>query len=207
MSSLLKIFCFLFPLLVLPVTRVYGGECHGPKILSQKTCEGDGLEAEEKKLYQLLNEYRSDHGLPAIPLSPCLNLVANRHVRDLAENHHLYARNGLHWIHGWSNCSYDANDDRTLTCMWEAPKRLKTPYPGMGFEIFCGDSDVKYRDFVMTANYAFNTWKKSRLHRDVILNRGTWKSHPWKAIGIGIYKGYAAIWFGQEPDPLSKGTP
>ena len=186
---------------------VYGSDCGGQKILTQKTCVGDDLDLEEKRLYQMVNEYRIAQGLSSIPSSPSLQLVANRHIRDLAENHHLLSQRGLHWIHGWSNCPYDAENPQTFSCMWEAPKRLRTPYPGMGFEIFCGDLDVKYRDFVMTANYAFNTWKKSRLHREVILNQGTWKRYSWKAMGVGIYKGFAAIWFGTEPDPLSKRNP
>ncbi len=207
MNFQIKKILFLFALILFPLSVVDGRDCQGQKILSQKTCEGDGLEAEEIKLYHMLNEYRDAHGLSAIPSSPSLSLVANRHVRDLAQNIRSYARDGLHWIHGWSNFPYDANDERTFRCMWEAPKRLKTPYPGFGFEILCGDPDVKYKDFIMSATYAFSTWKKSRLHRDVILNQGTWKSYSWKAMGIGIYKGYAAVWFGREPDPLSKKDP
>jgi hypothetical protein len=180
-------------------------ECRGPKILSVKHCNGDELESEEKNLHQMINQYRAQYQLSSIPSSPSLNLVANRHVRDVAENHDLYSRSGLHWIHGWSNCPYDAYDTHTLPCMWEAPKRLRTPYPGMGFEIFCGSPDAKYRHFIMTADYALNTWKKSSHHREVILNRGRWQKYQWNAIGVGMYKGYAALWFGAEHDPLASG--
>lgn len=204
MLPLLKTILLLVGVMVLSQKVAVGSECRGPNLLSAKTCEGDGLEIEEKKLYRMINEYRARHGLPPIPPSPSLNLVANRHVRDLTENHESYARGGLHWVHGWSNCPYDANDSRTLYCMWEAPKRLQTSYPGMGFEIFCGFPDEKYLNFTMTADVAFRTWEKSPLHREVILNQGRWKKYQWKAMGVGIYKGYATLWFGEEPDPLSE---
>jgi hypothetical protein len=207
MYSLVKTILFFLGVIMLFQEMADASECHGPKILSSKTCVGDGLEAEEEKLYRMINEYRAQHGLPSIPSSPSLNLVANRHARDLFENNQLYARNGLYWVHGWSNCPYDNDNLKTLRCMWEAPKRLRTPYPGIGFEILCGSPDEKYQNFIMTADEAFNTWKKSSLHREVILNRGRWEKYQWKAIGVGIYKGYAAVWFGQEPDPLSGRNP
>jgi len=40
-------------------------------------------------------------------------------------------------------------------------------------------------------------------YQEVILNHGRWKKYQWNAIGVGIYKGYAALWFGVEHDPLS----
>lgn len=46
----------------------------------------DGFEPEEVKLYNLVNEYRAQNGLPPIPASKALTTVANRHVLDLAEN-------------------------------------------------------------------------------------------------------------------------
>lgn len=207
MPHLLKTILLLFGMMMLFQKMADGSQCRGPNILSEKTCPGDGLEVEEKKLYRMINEYRARHGLPSIPPSPSLNRVANRHVRDLMENSKSYDRSGLDWTHGWSNCPYDANDLRTLGCMWEAPRRLQTPYPSIGFEILCGDIDEKYQNFTMTAEEAFRTWEKSPSHLEVILNRGRWKKYQWKAIGVGIYKGFAAIWFGEEPDPLSRRKP
>ena len=59
---------------------------------------------------------------------PALSLVANRHVRDLAMNIGRLT-------HDWSNCAMtDSN------CMWKAPQRLGTSYPGNGFEnAYSGD--------------------------------------------------------------------
>ena len=45
------------------------------------------LTAEEKKLYDLIMEYRKSKKLPPIPLSTKLTLVAQTHARDLADHH------------------------------------------------------------------------------------------------------------------------
>ena len=51
----------------------------------------------------------------------------------------------------------------------------------------------------MTAEYAINSWKKSSGHNAVIINSGGWND-KWNAIGIGIYKGFAVVWFGKESE-------
>ncbi|OQW91704.1 MAG: hypothetical protein BWK79_16305 [Beggiatoa sp. IS2] len=179
-------------------------DCHGQQILTAGSCVGDDVDTEEAKLHRLVNEYRAQHGLPAIPLSPSLNLVANRHVLDLVDNISSYSRSGLNWPHGWSDCAYDANNRETLSCMWNAPQRLKTAYTGYGYENLCGGPE--YPDYVMTANYALECWQESSAHNAVILNQGeSWQDRPWNALGVGIYKGYAVLWFGEEKDLAGTG--
>lgn len=165
--------------------------CNNTQILSAPVCEGDGLEPEERRLYLLVNQYRAQNGLPPIPLSPSLTLVANRHVRDLDANIGMAT-------HAWSNCYYNANDSRTWPCMWQAPQRLGTPYPGNGYENAFWVSGG-YR---ASAESALRWWQSSHPHNAVILNRGSW-GQAWNALGVGIYKGYAALWFGREIDPAS----
>lgn len=167
-------------------------ECRGQQILQARACAGDGTDREERKLHQLVNQYRAQNGLPAIPLSPSLSLVANRHVRDLEENIGQLT-------HGWSNCPYSGNNRSTWPCMWEAPQRLGTPYPGNGYENAHGGRGG-YR---ASADSALRGWQGSSAHNAVILNQGIWENRPWNALGIGIYKGYAVLWFGEEPDPLN----
>ncbi|MFM6401271.1 MAG: hypothetical protein ACKPFF_31745, partial [Planktothrix sp.] len=48
-------------------------------------------------------------------------------------------------------------------------------------------------------------WKKSPAHNAVILNQGQWANLDWNALGVGLYKGYGVLWFGEEVDPT--GTP
>ncbi|MBE9032432.1 CAP domain-containing protein [filamentous cyanobacterium LEGE 11480] len=163
-------------------------QCNNRQILTAEACSGDEISAEERKLYRLVNQYRSKKGLPPIPLSTSLNKVANRHVRDLQNNF-------THLTHAWSNCPYDSNRRSTFKCMWEAPQRLGTSYRGYGYENAYGSSSSK-----ATAEGAFAGWLSSRPHNDVISNRGIWQDVRWNALGIGIYKGYAVLWFGKEKD-------
>lgn len=168
--------------------------CQKQKVLQADTCEGDGLEPEEIKLYELINQYRAQHNLPAIPLSKSLTLVANRHVHDLQGNMGSLT-------HSWSNCAFSAHDASTYPCMWSAPQRLKTKYPGYGFEnaytVYQGNA---------TAEKALNGWQKHTSHNEVMINLGKWKKKHWNAIGIALYKGYAVIWFGEESDPAGVPT-
>jgi hypothetical protein len=164
-------------------------ECDSAAILTADNCAGDGLDAEEEKLYHLINEYRAKYGLPAIPRSPSLSLVANRHVRDLQLNIGQLT-------HGWSDCAYDAGDRSSYPCMWEAPQRLGTDYPGRGYE----NAYWGFGESVSKAEAALKSWQGSAPHNSVILNQGIWRDRDWNAIGIGIYGDYAVIWFGEEPD-------
>ncbi len=166
-------------------------DCNNQQILSLDSCIGDNVDSEETTLYNLVNEYRAEKGLPVISLSPALSLVANRHVRDLQENAGTLT-------HSWSNCVYDSSDSSTYPCMWEAPQRLGTSYTGNGYEnAYSSSSSV-------TAVGALEDWKQSNLHNEVILNQSTWKDITWNALGIGIYKNYAVIWFGEKNDNSSE---
>jgi len=179
----------IYPPISSPTTNVKKEDCHRQRILTATSCIGDDIDTEERKLYQLVNEYRAQNGLPNIPLSSSLNLVANRHVRDLQENIRTLT-------HGWSNCSYNDNDKNSHPCMWEAPQRLKTSYRGNGYENAHGGGN----GYKASAMSSLNGWKKSKFHNEVILNQGIWKNRTWRALGIGIYEGYAVLWFGDELD-------
>ncbi|MGK7922034.1 MAG: CAP domain-containing protein [Trichodesmium sp.] len=160
----------------------------------------DGLESEELELLQLVNEYRSQNGLPPIPASKALTTVANRHVQDVAENLQITFGDPRN-PHSWSWGLYNPSDSNTYPNMWEAPQRLNTGYPGIGYENF----------FLTTTNsvdaeVALEAWKNSPGHNNVILNQDIWNDRNWNAIGVGIYEGYAALWFGEETDPTGQPT-
>jgi len=78
--------------------------------------------------------------------------------------------------------------------MWNKPAEL-TSYKGNGYEIAAQQSDS------LDAKDALALWKASRFHNEVILNKGIYKGN-WNAMGIGIYKRYAVVWFGNEIDSL-----
>jgi len=159
--------------------------------------------AEETRLYKLVNEYRAENGLSAIQFSSSLTYVAQTHVRDLQNyppsgncNTHSWSSNGT-----WSSCCYTP-DHAQAQCMWDKPREL-TSYPGNGYENAHGGSG----GYQATATSALEGWKRSSAHNAVILNQGTWHKRPWKALGVGIYKGYAVLWFGEESDPAGTVNP
>lgn len=152
---------------------------------------GDGFSEEELELYNLINEYRNDNGLPSITASKALSTVANRHVWDLEENIQDLT-------HGWSDAPYDPGDPDTYPSIWNAPQRFDTGYPGLGFE------NAYFNSLGATAEGALKAWQGSPLHNAVILNLNNWEDNDWNALGIGIYEDYAVIWFGEEFDPTGE---
>ena len=167
----------------------------------KKTVEAK-ITAEEMKLYDLIMKYRKSKNLPAIPLSKSLTYVAQEHCKDLSINK-PDLKNGCNphsWCDKgkWKGCCY-TNDHKQSKCMWDKPREL-TNYEDDGFEIAAGSSDPQYKDFIMTAEYALESWKKSMHHNNVILNKDIWTKMKWSAIGIGIYNGFAVVWFGKSPD-------
>src|SRR5690348_217742 len=61
------------------------------------------LSGEERKLYDLMMEYRKSKGLESIPLSAKLTQVAQTHVRDLSENYVFNPKDVKCNPHSWSD--------------------------------------------------------------------------------------------------------
>lgn len=155
----------------------------------------------EIELYELVMAYRAEHGLPVIPYSVALTTVAQTHAKDVYYHYNEIPSgcNPHSWSgHGsWTKCDYYP-DHRNAKGMWSKPKELTT-YPGNGYEIIHYYIPPTSGD--CTPEGALNSWKHSPGHNACILNLDIWASKPWKAIGIGMYKGVACIWFGHESDP------
>lgn len=170
----------------------------GPEQLSCAPCAA-ALTPKERQLYDLVMAYRASLSLPSIPLSSSLSYVAKIHVRDLEK--HSSEVHGLCNMHSWSKdgtwtaCCY-TSDHAQAKCMWYKPREL-TPYTGYGFEISVGGVSE------ITPEQALHSWKSSSGHNAVIINGGSWRARQWRAVGIGIYKKYAVIWFGGEDDPCN----
>lgn len=157
----------------------------------------------EYKLYKLINQYRASKNLPAIPLSKSLTYVAQVHCKDLVENQPDKGKCNMHsWSNkgNWEGCCY-TSDHKKASCMWNKPSEL-TNYPSSGFEISHWSS-YQSGDGV-PAEQALQSWKSSNGHNNVIINRSVWKNKEWKAIGIGIHKNYACVWFGLSEDPAGE---
>ncbi len=78
--------------------------------------------------------------------------------------------------------------------MWKKPSELSN-YQGAGYEIAYWTSTGQCR-----AKEALQGWKGSPGHNAVMINSGVWKNIKFNAIGIGIYRGFACVWFGKEKD-------
>ena len=153
--------------------------------------------AEEKKLYDLIMDYRKSKKLKSIPFSAKLTQVAQTHVRDLSENYsmsnsdvcnpHSWSDKGL-----WTSCCY-TSDHKQAQCMWNKPREI-AGYDGYGYEI------AYYSSAGANAAEGLAGWKKSPGHNPLLINSGTWSNVEWKAIGIGIYKEYAVVWVGEQTD-------
>ena len=154
------------------------------------------LTAEEKKLYDLIMYYRKQKKLPPIPLSNKLTLVAQLHAKDLAEQYNANdERCNLHsWSAKgkWTPCCY-TDDHKKAQCMWDKPREI-AGYQSNGFEI------SYYSGGGATAQEGLAGWKVSTGHNQVLINEGIWKTIKWNAIGIGIYKEYGVVWFGELKD-------
>lgn len=151
---------------------------------------------EEQKLYTLIMEYRKEKKLESIPLSAKLTLVAQTHAKDLAENFkpfnnkcnlHSWSKNGK-----WESCCY-TEDHKKAECMWMKPKEI-AGYQSNGYEI------SYYSGAGANAADGIAGWKVSPGHNQVMINDGIWKQVKWNAIGIGIYKEYGVVWFGELKD-------
>jgi uncharacterized protein YkwD len=156
----------------------------------------------ELELYELIMQYRAEKGLPRIPLSASLTYVAQTHAKDMYTyfdeipegcNPHSWSGHGP-----WTKCDYYP-DHRNAECMWSKPREL-TPYQGNGFEI--STYYTPPTSGIMSPKDALNSWKGSSAHNAVIVNQGIWYDNNWQAIGVGMYKGYACVWFGMEKDPV-----
>jgi uncharacterized protein YkwD len=160
-----------------------------------------GMNATEKEIFKLINDHRRQYGLP--PLEPSVNLayVAHTHAVDIVDNS-PDVRGGN--MHSWSNkgkwkpVRYTP-DHQQAQLMWSKPSEISN-YKFNGFEISFGYSDPVRKTTTVTATEALNSWKHSSGHNAVMVQQGIFHHPPMKALGVGVYKGYACAWFGQEKD-------
>jgi len=187
-------YTILFLLLVSQMNTAFAQTANEKKV---QAC----LTENEMRLYKIIMDYRKEKGLPSIPLSTSLSFVAQTHAKDIVNNKpnngncnmHSWSSNG-----SWSSCCYTP-DHKQAECMWKKPMEL-TNYKGYGFEISFSMSKSDNATYTVQAEEALRGWKNSPGHNDVVINQSIWKDEPWKSIGIGIYQGYACVWFGREAD-------
>lgn len=164
---------------------------------SPPVTEADSLTSDELELANLVNQYRTELGLPAFKVSRSLTQVARAHVAD-SNQHYDFTKHSECNLHSWS-----ANGDWTPVCytrdhkqaekMWNKPREItKGIYTGSGFEISAFSSPT------LTPKQALDMWKSSPGHNDVIIGKGAWSALI--VMGVAIEGDYSHIWFGMEED-------
>jgi hypothetical protein len=170
------------------------------------------------QLAAMINQFRQRNGLPPIPISPSMTLVAEAHAMDTAQE----PDGGLSFVrgrdrrgvpcnaHSWSNrgpwkaVCYSI-DERYADAMWSKPREItKGAYNGDGFEIEYQTTGQ------VTASEALRGWMESPEHLEVILEQGPWdtsfwrtagyRDSHWRAMGVGVAGYHAYVWFGKDPD-------
>lgn len=164
---------------------------------------GTCITSAELQLAQLINNYRAEHGRPAIPLSKSLTTVAQLHVIDLMQsppdssqgcNMHSWSPNGP-----WQSVCYP-QDQNSAVHMWNKPKEITNGvYDAPGYEIAYG---IFGANVAVDPAGALQKWKDSAGHNSVMLNQQPWDDIAWLAMGVGICGNYATVWFGEMHDPL-----
>jgi hypothetical protein len=209
-----------------PVANAQGEQvlqgCEGPgsgAVALYTPSAEDGLSILEYQLGRAINSYRLENGLSEIAFSSSLTLVAGRHVLDTVRNQRQFGSGepGENKPHSWSDASYDGRNSETYKNMWLAPQRLGTTYPSSGFEISTGfvsgpANRLESSNFMQNgpvfknAAAILDSWKNSAPHNDVILSRGIWAQERlhWKALGVGVCRGVAHVWFGVSIDPAGQ---
>jgi hypothetical protein len=159
------------------------------------------LTKEEYRLYSLINECRSKKGLDIIPVSKSLCYVAKIHARDLFINRPDTSSCSLNsWSDKgqWIACCHSRSTPNP-SCIVNKPEEIAR-YPGEGHELCYWDSEKLQPDTVI------NFWLSIDPARDLLLNQKKWSYFKWKALGVGLYKGYACVWVGEVPDTLPEPT-
>lgn len=164
------------------------------------------LNSSEQRLAQLLNDYRAQNALPAIPVGRNLTDVAQWHTADLAYASFVSGEFGqdpscnLHSWYGipaapYTTCCYTA-DHAQAACMWNKPGEISGgSYSPFGFEI----AAYGY----LNVQDALDAWKNSAGHNGVILNNPPWENYTWRAMGIGVdpVNRWYFVWFADTIDP------
>jgi hypothetical protein len=163
------------------------------------------LNDKEQQLANLVNQYRVDNHLSAVPITNSLTEVARLHIIDLntyhpdTETYEVGDCNKHSWSNqgDWTAVCYNDSNTAMHSLSRSKPREITDGiYEGDGYEISA------YNSQEITPEIAFNTWRTSTEgHNDVMLNLNQWADHPWEAMGVGIDGNYAVVWFGEEQDP------
>ncbi|MDK2910829.1 MAG: hypothetical protein PWR20_2397 [Bacteroidales bacterium] len=156
------------------------------------------ISSSELELFNKINAYRSERGLPELTLSRSLSYVAYLHVRDLIINRpdtvegcnmHSWSSKG-----NWTPFCFPKEQTRKKS-VWDKPREI-TKYPGQAFELVYHTSEGD-----ATIDDAMSLWRSLAASQSILLNTGRYLKNKWKVAGVALYKGYVSVWFGEAIDP------
>lgn len=167
---------------------------------------GKCLAPDEAELAQLINNWRKENGLPAIPVTGSLYKVAKWHVIDLAlfapHKDKADSRNMPCDLHSWSDkgegrggwkaVCYTA-DHYYAKHLWYKPKEI-ADYSGISYE------NIYWTSAPLSAGMVLGCWENRSGEKELLLEQGHWKNSRWKAMGVGVYGNYASVWIGDKVD-------
>lgn len=162
------------------------------------------LSPAEAELARLINEYRVSVGLPALPVSKSLTLVAQQHAWDSINNNPFTEQCNMHSWSGnvnpalqqgtWTAVCYTA-DHANMAGMHSKPREI-AGYPADGYE------NSHWASAGASPGSAINGWRNSPGHNAVITEQNGWG--PFLALGVGISGQYAHMWVGEVADPAGE---
>jgi len=162
------------------------------------------LSPAEAELARLINEYRNSVGLPSLPVSKSLTLVAQQHVWDSVNNNPFTEQCNMHSWSGnvnpalqqgtWTAVCY-TNDHANMAGMHKKPREI-AGYPADGYE------NSHWASAGASPGGAINGWRNSPGHNAVITEQNGWG--PFLALGVGISGPYAHMWVGEVADPAGE---
>ena len=91
------------------------------------------------------------------------------------------------------------SDHKQAGLIWSKPGEISN-YKFAGYEISFGYGHDARKTHNINPVGTVQGWIHSKGHNDVMLERGAFKHTRMKVMGVGVYKGIANVWFGEELD-------
>jgi uncharacterized protein YkwD len=172
----------------------------------KKKDEASCLSPQETEMIRLVNHYRERRGLPPVPVSRSLVMVARLHALDLQQNRPDQGSDSRGMtcnMHSWSSrgdwkpgCY--TNDHRNADLMRAKPREITgNVYREAGYEAVYWISSPP-----VDPQLVLEGWAKSPDHRALLFESGKWVGINFKALGVGVTDNFAVLWFGTMRDPL-----
>ena len=161
------------------------------------------MDATELKIFKMINDHRRQMGLPTIAASNNLAYVARTHAVDVIENRPDVNGGDLHsWSNKgkWTPVRYTEDHSQAFKA-WRKPSEISN-YKFNAYEISFANGGSKRKFSTVNPTVVVNDWIESAGHNAVMIEQDSFEGANFKALGVGVYKGYACAWFGEAQDKL-----